>query len=332
MPDKLKKAKKVLVTGGAGFIGSHLSEELLNMGYFVYVLDDLSTGRIENIKHLLKNKNFKFKKGSVLNKKVLDPLIKKSDEVYHLAAAVGVKLIMEHPLESLNTNIFGTHNVLEAASRKKIPTLITSSSEAYGKNGNTPFNEHSDRIYGSSYNIRWGYALSKTLDEFLALAYFREKKLPTVTVRLFNTTGPRQTGSYGMVVPNFIKQALEHKPITVHGSGEQSRCFSYVHDIVLAMIALLNNKKAYGEIFNLGSEERISIKDLAEKVRKMTNSKSKIVYIPHKKVYGENFEDMNIRVPDISKAKAVAAYAPNHTLHDILTKTINDYKINSNLI
>jgi len=320
--------KKVLVTGGAGFIGSHLVEELLNKGCFVYVLDDLSTGKLANIKHLLKNKNFKFKKGSVLDKKVLNPLIQKSEQIYHLAAAVGVKLIMEHPLESLNTNIFGTHNVLEIASRKKIPVLITSSSEAYGKNGDTPFHEHSDRVYGSSYNIRWGYALSKTLDEFLALAYFREKKSPTVTVRLFNTTGPRQTGNYGMVVPNFIKQALAHKPITVHGNGEQSRCFSYVHDITRAMIALLNNKKAYGEIFNLGSEERISIKDLAEKVKKMTNSKSRIVFIPHKKVYGENFEDMNIRVPDISKVKILAAYAPTYTLHDILSKTIDYYKTN----
>lgn len=320
--------KTILVTGGAGFIGSYLVEEFIARGNVVYVLDDLSTGRIENIKHLLKNKNFKFKKGSVLNKKALEPLIKKSDEVYHLAAAVGVKLIMERPLQSLITNIDGTKNVLELADKKKIPTLITSSSEAYGKNEHTPFCEDHDRIYGSTYNVRWGYALSKTLDEFLALSFWKEKKLPTVIVRLFNTTGPRQTESYGMVVPNFIKQALNGKPITVHGNGEQIRCFSYVDDIGRALIDLMGNKKSYGEIFNLGNPEQITIFALAEKIKKMTGSNSKITFTPYKKIYGDGFEDMKIRVPDISKAKKFINYSPKYSLEETLIKMIDYYKNN----
>lgn len=328
MSDKLKKVKNVLVTGGAGFIGSHLVEELLNKGCFVYVLDDLSTGRIENIKHLLKNKNFKFKKGSVLDKKALNLLIQKSDEVYHLAAAVGVKLIMERPLESLITNIDGTKNVLEVALKKKISVLITSSSEAYGKNEQVPFCEDYDRVYGSTYNVRWGYALSKTLDEFLGISFWKEKNLPTVIVRLFNTTGPRQTESYGMVVPNFIKQALKNQPITVYGKGDQIRCFSYVDDIVRALIDLMGNKKSYGEVFNLGNPEKITILALAEKIKKMTGSNSKITFTPYKKIYGDGFEDMKIRVPDISKAKKFINYSPKYSLDETVVKMIEYYKNN----
>lgn len=318
--------KKILVTGGAGFIGSHLVEELIARGNTIYVLDDLSTGKLANIKHLFKNKNFYFKRGSVLNKKVLEPLVKKSDEVYHLAAAVGVKLIMQKPLQSLITNIDGTKNVLEVALHKKIPVLIASSSEAYGKNEHTPFCEDHDRIYGSTYNVRWGYALSKTLDEFLGLSFWKEKKLPTVIVRLFNTTGPRQTESYGMVVPNFIKQAMQGKPLTVYGDGKQIRCFSYVHDIVSALISLMECKKARGEVFNLGNPEKITILALAEKIRKMLVSKSKITFTPYKKIYGEGFEDMKIRIPDISKAKKFINYAPKHSLDDIILKMADYYK------
>lgn len=315
--------KKILITGGAGFIGSHLAEKLLLLGEEVFVIDDLSTGSLKNINHLKKNKNFHFIKGSVTDKKKLERLIAKVDQIYHLAAAVGVKTIMEKPLESLLNNLLGAEIVFEAASKRKIPVLFTSTSEVYGKNINIPFREDSDRIYGSAYNTRWGYGMSKGVDEFLALAYSREKKLPVVTVRLFNVIGPRQTGAYGMVAPTFVRQALSGKPITVFGDGSQTRCFGNVEDIVSALIKLINTPKTYGQIFNLGSDEEISIKDLAEKVKQLTKSKSKILFVSYTKVYGSSFEDMMKRKPDLTKIKKAIGYQPKKTLDQSLREIID---------
>lgn len=312
----------ILITGGAGFIGSHLAEFLLKKGHTVAVFDNLSTGSKKNIEHLLMHDHFLFKKGSVLFKKDLEPLVARAHHIYHLAAAVGVKYIVEHPLQTLITNVDGTKNVLELAAKRHIPTLITSSSEVYGKNDNLPFGENADRTYGSAYSERWGYALSKALDECLALAYWREKKLPVVVVRLFNTVGPRQSSHYGMVIPTFIKQARTYEPITVFGSGSQTRCFSHVSDIIEAMANLMNNKHAYGEIVNLGSTEAISMRDLAEKIKQMTKSTSKIVTIPYEKAYSATFEDMQKRLPDLSKAKKLIAYKPTYTLEQIIASML----------
>ena len=312
----------ILITGGAGFIGSHLAEFLLTKGHTVAVLDNFSTGNRENIKHLLANNRFIFKKGSVLFKNDLAPLVARSHHIYHLAAAVGVKYIVEHPLQTLITNVDGTKHVLELAAKKNIPTLISSSSEVYGKNDNLPFTENADRTYGSAYSERWGYALSKALDECLALAYGREKKLPVVVVRLFNTVGPRQSSHYGMVIPTFIKQAIAGEPITVFGSGNQTRCFSHVSDITQAMAHLMNNKQAYGEIVNLGSTEAISIRDLAEKIKQMTKSKAKIITIPYEKAYSKTFEDMQKRLPDLAKAEKLIGYKPTYSLDQIIKSMI----------
>lgn len=312
----------ILITGGAGFIGSHLADLLLQKGHTVTILDNLSTGSKKNISHLLARDRFLFKKGSVLFKKDLEPLVARSHHIYHLAAAVGVKYIVEHPLQTLITNVDGTKNVLELSAKKNIPVLIASSSEVYGKNDNLPFTENADRTYGSAYSERWGYALSKALDECLALAYWREKKLPVVVVRLFNTVGPRQSSHYGMVIPTFIKQALAGEPITVFGSGTQTRCFSHVNDIVRAMANLMSNKQAYGEIVNLGSTEAVSIRDLAEKIKQMTKSKSGIVTIPYEKAYSPTFEDMQKRLPNLTKAKKLIGYAPTYTLDQIITSML----------
>ena len=312
----------ILITGGAGFIGSHVAEFLLKKGHTVAALDNLSTGNRVNIAHLLSHKHFLFKKGSILFKKDLEPLVTRAHHIYHLAAAVGVKYIVEHPLDTLTTNVEGTRNVLELAAKKKIPILITSSSEVYGKNDNLPFREDSDRTYGSAYSERWGYALSKALDECLALAYGREKKLPVVIVRLFNTVGPRQSSHYGMVIPTFIKQARAHEDITVFGSGNQTRCFSHIADIVEAMANLMSNKKAYGEIVNLGSTEQISIRDLAEKIKQMTKSTSKIITVPYHKAYSETFEDMQKRLPDLTKAKKLIGYKPTYSLDQIIQSMV----------
>src|SRR3989344_1804769 len=262
--------KKILITGGAGFIGSHLAEKLLQAGEEVFVIDDLSTGSFKNIAHLKNNKNFHFTKGTILNRVKLKKLASKADQIYHLAAAVGVKTVVEKPLESFLLNIKGTEIVLDAALKYKIPVLVTSTSEIYGKNDKLPFNEESDRIYGSACHSRWGYAMSKGADEFLALGYHREKGLKAVIVRLFNVVGPRQTGAYGMVVPRFVQQALAGKPITVYGNGCQTRCFACVCDVTDALIKLMANPKAIGHIFNTGSDEEVSIKELAQKVIKLT--------------------------------------------------------------
>ncbi|MDO8265027.1 MAG: SDR family NAD(P)-dependent oxidoreductase [Candidatus Parcubacteria bacterium] len=318
-----KKSKKILITGGAGFIGSHLAEKLLSQGNEVFVIDNLSTGSLKNIKHLRKNKKFHFIKGDILDKKTVEKEARKVDQIFHLAAAVGVKTVIEKPLESFLLNLKGTEIILEAASKYKLPILITSTSEVYGKNEKLPFKETDDRIYGSAYHNRWGYGLSKGGDEFLALAYYREKNLKAVITRLFNVIGPRQTGAYGMVVPRFIKQALAGDPITIYGDGYQSRCFGYIDDVVNALIILLNSPKAPGEIFNLGSDEEITIKDLAKKIIILTSSKSKITFIPHTKIFGPNFEDMLHRRPDLSKIKQFLGYKPKYSLEDSLKKIIS---------
>ncbi len=320
---------KILITGGAGFIGSHLAEQLLKKGHTVFVLDNLSTGSMDNVKHLLDNKRFIFTHGSVLNKSDLIPLIKRVDQIFHLAAAVGVKLVTDKPLESMITNVDGTKNILELAELKNIPVLLTSSSEVYGKSDQLPFKEDSDRKYGSVYNERWGYALSKALDEFLGMSFWRERRLPVVIVRLFNTVGPGQTGRYGMVVPRFVGSALAGSPITVYGTGEQTRAFCHVDDIVGALIKLINCRKAYGEVVNLGSTEVISINDLAKKVKSITKSKSSVVHVAYKDAFNETFEDMLSRVPDIAKAKKLIGYKPRYNLDEILVSVAEYHKKNN---
>ncbi len=317
--------KKVLVTGGAGFIGSHLSERLLESGHEVLVIDNLSTGSLKNIAHLRKNRNFHFIKDSVLNRKKMVILVKKVKQIYHLAAAVGVRTIMEKPLDSFLSNLRGTEIVLELANKYRIPVLFTSSSEVYGKNDSLPFKEEDDRVYGSAYNDRWGYAFAKAADEFLTLAHFKEKGLPTIVVRLFNVIGPRQTGTYGMVVPRFVKQALSNQPLTIYGTGTQSRCFCDVADIAGALIKLMNSPKAYGQIFNLASEEEIKIEELAKLIKQLTKSKSKIIHIPYQEVFGRDFADMSRRKADISKIGKLIGYHPQVTLKKSLKKIINNF-------
>ncbi len=317
--------KKILVTGGAGFIGSYLSEKLLDKGEEVFVIDDLSTGSLKNIKHLINNKNFHFTKGTILDVKAIEKLVKKVNQIYHLAAAVGVKTIIDKPLDSFILNIRGTEIILDAALKYKVPVLLASTSEIYGKNNNLPFTEDSDRVYGSAYHNRWGYAMSKGVDEFLALAYYRERGLPTVIARLFNVIGPRQTGVYGMVVPRFIQQALADSPITIYGNGEQTRCFACVCDITDALIKLMNHPKAVGHIFNLGSDEEITINALAQKIKSMTDSRSKITFIPYAKIYGHDFDDMARRKPDLSKIKKIIGYQAGVNLEQSLLKIIKYY-------
>lgn len=322
----MSNKKAVFITGGAGFIGSHLAEKLLAQGKKVFVLDNLSTGRIENIRHLLCNKNFVFKRGSVLNKALVRKCVQGADEIYHLAAAVGVRTVMEKPLESLILNTKGTEIVLECAQVRKTPTLLASTSEIYGKNTKLPFREDDDRVYGSVYNHRWGYAFSKGIDEFLGLAYYREKGVPVRIIRFFNTIGPRQSGEYGMVVPRFVRQALRGESLTVHGSGKQTRSFGYVGDVVDAVIKIIAHPKSAGDVYNLGSDEEISIEGLAKTVIKLTGSNSKIEYIPHKRIYTEGFEDMARRKPDLSKVKKLIGYMPNHRLDDTIKKIIEYQK------
>jgi len=319
--------KKILVTGGVGFIGSYLAQILLEQGEEVFVIDNLSTGSRDNIKHLEDNQNFHFIEGSVLDKNLMSETMAEVEQVYHLAAAVGVKTVMEKPLESFLNNIKGTEVVLDLACKNKLPVLFTSSSEVYGKNDGLPFKEDSDRVYGSAYNDRWGYALSKGSDEFLSLAYFREKSLPVVIVRLFNVIGPRQTGFYGMVVPTFVKQALEGKSITVFGDGEQSRCFADIEDVTQALIDLMNHTEARGQIFNLGSEEEISIKELAQKIKTLTQSNSTINFIPYAEAYSSGFEDMAHRKPDLAKIKQTIEYQPKNSLEESLKKIIEYFHV-----
>jgi len=313
---------KVLITGGAGFIGSHLADELIARGDEVVVLDNLSTGRLENIAHLEDNQRFRFIEGTILNEMLVDKLVEKCDVVYHLAAAVGVDLIVRKPLESLVTNIKGSEVVLDMVYRYHKKVLITSTSEIYGKNSNGPLKEEDDRILGSPLKARWGYSTAKALDEMLAYIYWRQKKVPAVIVRLFNTVGPRQTGNYGMVIPRFVSQALKNRDITVYGSGKQSRCFLHVKDAVTALMKLIKNKDAVGKVFNIGSQEEISIEDLAKKVVEISQSKSKIIYIPYDKAYEEGFEDMQRRVPDTTKINKAVGFTPTINLEDIIKSVV----------
>lgn len=316
------RRKTVFITGGAGFIGSYLSEKLVARGDRVFVLDNLSTGRAENIRHLRSSKNFTFVKGDVLNERLTRKMAAQADEVYHLAAAVGVRTIMEKPLESLILNMRGTEIVLKASESRKIPVLLTSSSEIYGKNTKLPFREEDDRVYGSVYNYRWGYAFSKGIDEFLGLAYFREKGVPVRVARLFNVIGPRQTSEYGMVVPRFVQQALRGKPLTIYGDGAQTRCFGDVEDVTDALIKVMAHTKSKGEVYNLGSDEEVSIKSLAKKVIELTGSRSKILHIPYTKAYKSGFEDMARRRPALLKVKKLIGYDPKYSLEGSIRKII----------
>jgi UDP-glucose 4-epimerase len=317
-----KKKKAALITGGAGFIGSFLAEELLTQGYKVYAIDNLSTGSLENIKELREHHDFNFVVGSIMDEPLMERLVAACDCIFHLAAAVGVRLIIEKPVDTMETNIFGTGIVLKFANRYDKPVLITSTSEVYGKNEKTPFKETDDSVYGPTIKSRWSYACSKAADEFLSLAYFHEKKMRVTIVRLFNTIGPRQTGRYGMVVPTFVKQALLGHDITVFSDGRQSRSFCDVRDVTPALVTLINTPRAYGEVFNIGNNVEISISRLAEMIKKMTGSSSKIVHIPYDKAFEKGFEDMRRRVPDIGKAKALIGFQPkiklDHTIKDII--------------
>jgi UDP-glucose 4-epimerase len=321
---------KILITGGAGFIGSHLSDRLLEKGEEIFVIDDLSTGALKNIEHLQDNQNFHLIVDTILHEAVMNELVFKCDQIYHMAAAVGVKLIMNRPVETLETNVKGTEMILRLANRYKKKIIIASTSEVYGKvmNGydTHPLSEDSDCLMGTSTKRRWAYACSKALDEFLALAYFEEKKLPVVIVRLFNTVGPRQTGQYGMVIPNFVQKALIGKPITIHGDGMQSRSFTHVSDVVYALVALMNEPLAVGQIFNVGNNEEVTIQDLAILVKEMTDSVSELEHISYEKAYGPGFEDMQRRCPDISKIQKIIKYEPKVDLRGIIQSVIDYYK------
>jgi len=317
---------KVLVTGGAGFIGSHLCKILLDKGYQVRVIDNLSTGKLTNIEHLSANPNFGYVIDSIMNEEKMDELLQWCDEVYHLAAAVGVKLIMEKPVETIETNVMGSEILLKLANRHKRKVMMASTSEIYGKHADGMLKEDDDRIMGSVFRYRWAYANTKTLDEFLSMAYYREKQLPVVIVRLFNTVGPRQTGEYGMVIPRFVQAALLGKTITVFGDGTQRRCFTHVQDVTDAMIRLMEKPEAVGDIFNVGSYNEMTIGDLAKTVVEMTKSKSKIEFIPYDQVYGDGFEDMVHRKPDITKIQNLIGYTPTKNLTDILNDVIQFYR------
>jgi UDP-glucose 4-epimerase len=315
-----------LITGGAGFVGSHLAEELLRRGEEVFVIDDLSTGRIDNIEQLKPNPKFHYVIDSVHNEPVLAELIDRCEVVYHLAAAVGVKLIVESPVKTIETNVHGTEVVLKLANKKKKKVLITSTSEVYGKSTSVPFREDQDLVLGPTTKGRWSYACSKAIDEFLAIAYWHEKRLPVIIVRLFNTIGPRQTGRYGMVIPNFVQQALNGDPISVYGDGHQSRAFGYVGDIVRALTDLTRCPEALGEVFNVGNTKEITINALAELIKKMTGSKSEIVHIPYDRAYEKGFEDMPRRVPDIGKIQRLIGYQPSVNLEEILERVIASFR------
>jgi len=319
---KNQNKKVFLITGGAGFIGSHLAEVLLKQDHRVLVIDNLSTGSIDNISHLFKNSNFHFARASITDKIVLDRLSSLSDIIIHLAAVVGVELIVKNTIHTIETNIIGTQEVLRSAHRYRCRVLIASSSEVYGKGNIMPFNEDDDVILGSTSKSRWAYAESKMIDESLSLAYKREHGLDVVLFRLFNTVGPRQTGQYGMVIPRFIQQAIKNDPITVFGDGTQMRCFCDVRDVVRAIIGLANNQKASGQLFNIGSQEEISIMELAERVKKRTGSKSQIQKISYSDAYADGFEDMLRRIPDIERIKSSIGWEPKYTLDEILDAII----------
>lgn len=313
---------RVLITGGAGFIGSHLSDALIARGDEVFCIDDLSTGAIENIAHLKKHERYHYQIDSVNNQPLMAELVDQCDVIFHLAAAVGVKLIVESPVRTIETNVHCTEVVLAQANKKKKKVLVASTSEVYGLSNDVPFREDGNLVMGATVKGRWSYACSKAIDEFLALAYWREKKLPTVVVRLFNTVGPRQTGQYGMVIPTFVKQALANRPLTVYGDGTQTRCFGYVGDVVGALMGLMDKDEAVGQVFNIGSNEEVSILELARRVKEIAGSSSEIVLVPYGEAYEEGFEDMPRRVPDITKVNRLVGFEPKEKLDGIIAKVI----------
>jgi UDP-glucose 4-epimerase len=317
---------RALITGGAGFIGSHLSEALLDKNHGVLILDNLSTGSIDNIAHLKGRPGFEYFIDSVDNEPLLAELIDRSDIVFHFAAAVGVKLIVEQPVYTIETNVHGTEVVLKHANKKKKLVVIASTSEVYGKSDDVPFREDSDLVMGPTPKHRWAYACSKAIDEFLALAYWKERKLPVIIVRFFNTVGPRQTGQYGMVIPNFVRQALAGEPITVFGDGTQTRSFTHVTDVVGALIKIIAEPSAIGQVFNIGNVQEVSINALAERVRELSGSRSPIRLIPYEEAYESGFEDMPRRVPDLTKVHALIGYEPKHSLDDILVQVIDYFR------
>ncbi len=313
---------RVLITGGAGFIGSHLAEQCLLRGDEVYIIDDLSTGAIENIQYIKSHPNFTYYLDSINNRQLTAELVDVCDIIYHLAAAVGVRLIVENPVRTIETNVRGTEIVLSLAAKKRKRVLIASTSEVYGKRNSVPFREDDDLVLGPTSKGRWSYACSKAIDEFLAFAYWKEKRVPTVIVRLFNTIGPRQIGRYGMVVPTFIRQALNGQDITVFGDGTQSRCFTHVLDVVTVLIELAEHTDAVGQVYNVGSDQEVTILELAQQVKELTGSDSRIVFVPYGEAYEAGFEDIRRRVPDLSKIHLLTGYTPKRELDEILASVI----------
>jgi UDP-glucose 4-epimerase len=315
---------RFLITGGAGFIGSHLADELLSRGHRVHVLDDLSTGSIDNIEHLKGRDEFGYTIDSATNEPMVAELVDAADVVYHLAAAVGVELIVESPVRAIETNVHATEVLLAQASKKKRPVFVASTSEVYGKSAALPFTEDGDLVLGSTDTGRWAYACSKAVDEFLAIAYWKERGLPTVVGRLFNTVGPRQTGRYGMVIPRLVRQSLAGEPLTVHGDGRQSRCFCHVQDVVRALADVMSGEDVYGQVFNVGSSEEISIIELAERIRAASGSESEVRLIPYSEAYEAGFEDMQRRIPDTSKIREAIGWEPTRTLDEIIADVIEE--------
>ena len=317
---------KILITGGAGFVGSHLADKLVSQDHDITVIDDLSTGKYSNVEHLEGNGRFRLIIDTVLDEKLLEELVRETDRVYHMASAVGVRLIMEQPVKTIETIFHGTDVILKFCSRYRKPVLIPSTSEVYGKGASMPFRESDDLLTGATDKHRWAYACAKTLDEFLALAHWKETRLPVVVARLFNTVGPRQTGQYGMVVPRFVSAAVRNEPIEVHGDGTQARCFGHVSDVVEGLCRLLESGRCYGEVINLGNDEEVTITQLAERTISLTGSRSEIHYIPYSEAYGEGFEDMRRRVPCLDKARSLIGYKPTRTLDDIINDVARDFR------
>ena len=317
---------KFLITGGAGFVGSHLADKLIGQGHEITVIDDLSTGRYSNVEHLEGHERFRLIIDTVLNAPLMEELIRDSDRVFHMASAVGVRLIMEQPVKTIETIFHGTDVVLKYCSRYRKRVLIPSTSEVYGKGASIPFREEDDLLTGATDKHRWAYACAKTLDEFLALAHWKETRLPVVVVRLFNTVGPRQTGQYGMVVPRFVHNALRNEPITVFGDGTQQRCFGHVLDVVEGLSKLLETPECFGQVINLGNDEEVSILGLAERAIELTGSTSEIRYIPYEEAYGDGFEDMRRRVPGLEKARKLIGYQPTRNLTDIINDVTAEYR------